>query len=391
MCACASPRVSLARVRVCVCACAHHASTRPPRQPARCLEEEAGAVAPAAAGRDGLVRRRCAGRAAVTASAAIVVVCCVLLLRPRSGAAICPRTASCARVPHAPAALRLAQASPAIPSDSARRALSAAEHRRTPSWLQRAPPPRARGEAAKRAPFCNPPARRRRSAGAAGGVLRARLRVAHAQTRRRSCMRAGAQRPARAARLTGQAPRCCCARPRSHEKPGAGGRGRMHTAASAASADDSQAHSLKEKAEREDKRSRSLRMQVPFVRVLVGDRQCTNSSPPSPFSCSLAFSLCRTVCPSLTLSLPHAHIHTHLPSLCRECVSLTLSLPDAHIHALSFCASRKLLARPPALSCSLALSLSLPLAVCVSLSALPLSLSLSLSRSLALSRSLLSL
>ena len=269
-------------------------------------------------------------------------------------------------VRHAPAALRLAQASPAIPSDSARRALSAAEHRRTPSWLQRAPPPRARGEAAKRAPFCNPPARRRRSAGAAGGVLRARLRVAHAQTRRRSCMRAGAQRPARAARLTGQAPRCCCARPRSHEKPGAGGRGRMHTAASAASADDSQAHSLKEKAEREDKRSRSLRMQVPFVRVLVGDGQCTNSSPPSPFSCSLAFSLCRTVCPSLTLSLPHAHMHTHLPSLCR--VSLSHSLPPSRTHSRSFLLCLSQTARPPPRSLLLSRSLSLSRSLARSLS-----------------------
>jgi hypothetical protein len=76
-----------------------HQMANTAHQAARCLEEEAGAVAPAAARRDGLVRRRCAGRAAVTASAAIVVVCCVLLLRPRSGAAICPRTASCAMPP----------------------------------------------------------------------------------------------------------------------------------------------------------------------------------------------------------------------------------------------------------------------------------------------------
>ena len=45
----------------------------------------------------------------------------------------------------------------------------------------------------------------------------------------------------------------------SHEKPGAGGRGRGHAAVAA---DDSQAHRLKEKAEREDKQSRSLRMQA---------------------------------------------------------------------------------------------------------------------------------
>jgi hypothetical protein len=44
----------------------------------------------------------------------------------------------------------------------------------------------------------------------------------------------------------------------SHEKPGSGGRGRGHAVA----ADDSQAHRLKEKAEREDKQSRSLRMQA---------------------------------------------------------------------------------------------------------------------------------
>ena len=81
------------------CDASEMARTNTACQPARCLEEEAGAVAPAAARRDGLVRRRCAGRAAVTASAAIVVVCCVLLLRPRSGAAICPRTASCAMPP----------------------------------------------------------------------------------------------------------------------------------------------------------------------------------------------------------------------------------------------------------------------------------------------------